>query len=156
TGRIDTINKFTPEELAKPSESAAKPKTEFKWADALAARGAETRLGQALRQLLLEERTQPVSALVLVSDGQQNAGPEPSSVLPLAKDIGVPIYTIGIGSDRQNVNVRISDFVAPARAYPGDKYTATGYLQAQGLAGQTVTVELLSSEATSGGRVDEK
>lgn len=156
TGRIDTINKFTPEELAKPSESAAKPKTEFKWADALAARGAETRLGQALRQLLLEERTQPVSALVLVSDGQQNAGPEPLSVLPLAKDIGVPIYTIGIGSDRQNVNVRISDFVAPARAYPGDKYTATGYLQAQGLAGQTVTVELLSSEATSGGRVDEK
>jgi len=156
TGRVDTISKFSPEELAKPSTSAAKPKTEFKWAEALAARGAETRLGQSLRQLLLEERTQPVSALVLVSDGQQNAGPEPLSVLPLAKDIGVPIYTIGIGSDRQNVNVRISDFVAPARAYPGDKYNATGYLQAQGLAGQTVTVELLSSEATSGGRVDEK
>jgi len=158
TGRVDTLNKFTPEELEQFTQSGGKagPKTEFKWAEALAARGAETRLGQALRQMLLEERTQPVSALVLVSDGQQNAGPEPTSVLPLARDIGIPIYTIGIGSDRQNINVRISDFVAPARAYPGDKYTATGYLQAQGMPGQTVTVELLSSEASTGGRIDEK
>ena len=38
------------------------------------------------------------------------------------------------------------------RAYPGDKYTATGYLQSQGLAGDSVTVELLSSDAAAGAR----
>ena len=43
-----------------------------------------------------------------------------------------------------NPNVRISDFVAPARAYPDDRYTVTGYVQAQGLAGKSVEVELLS------------
>ena len=38
--------------------------------------------------------------------------------------------------------MRVSDLVAPARAYPGDRFQVTGYVQSQGLAGRTVTVEL--------------
>ena len=37
------------------------------------------------------------------------------------------------------------------RAYPGDRYTVTGYLQAQGLAGRLVTVQLLSRDADPAG-----
>ncbi len=37
--------------------------------------------------------------------------------------------------------VRVYDFKAPPRAYPGDRYTVTGFVQGQGLAGQTVEVE---------------
>ncbi len=130
---------------ARPEQRAS----EFKWQEALAPRGPETRLGQALRQILAEERAEPLSGVIVFTDGQQNAGIEPAATLAGAREAGVPLFPIGIGSDRQNVNVRVSDFVVPARAYPGDRYTATGYLQAQGMAGQTVTVELLSSDATS-------
>ncbi len=154
TERLATLKKFDREELADTPEGQAARKTQFKWQDQLAPRGSETRLGQALGQMLTEERTEPLSAMIVITDGQQNAGVEPSAVLAAAREAGVPIFPIGIGTDRQNVNVRVSDFLAPARAYPGDKYTATGYLQAQGLAGQTVTVELLSGDATTG--TDEK
>ncbi len=90
------------------------------------------------------KRTAPVAGIVILSDGQQNAGLDPTVAADLAREAGIPLFPIGIGSNRLPVNVRISDLSAPSRAYPGDRYTVTGYLQAQGLAGKTVTVELLS------------
>ncbi|HEY4310463.1 MAG TPA: vWA domain-containing protein [Pirellulales bacterium] len=147
--RLATLEKLPPEPSTDESKQPAP--IDIKWDEVLAPQGAETRLGQALGQVLAEEHNEPVSGLILFTDGQQNAGIEPASVLSNAREAGIPIFAIGIGSDRQNANVRVSDFVAPARAYPGDKYTATGYLQAQGMAGQTVTVELLASDMPSGG-----
>jgi hypothetical protein len=147
-GRVATLEK-QPADAPAPLGSRDDG---IKWQEAFDPRGAETRLGQALRQVVNEEHSQPVSGVVVFSDGQQNAGIEPASVLAAARDANIAFYTVGIGSDRQTVNVRVSDFLAPARAYPGDKYTATGYLQAQGMAGQTVNVELLSSDAAAGAR----
>ncbi|HEV3023475.1 MAG TPA: vWA domain-containing protein, partial [Pirellulales bacterium] len=119
----------------------------FDWEAGLEPRGTETRLGQALRQWIDAERSSPVAGLVVFSDGQQNAGVDPGAAVPLAREARIPIYTVGLGSLTQPTNVRISDFVAPARAYPGDHYTATGYLQAQGMAGKSVLVELTSRPA---------
>lgn len=130
------------------AESEQKPILD--WETALAPRGAETRLGQALEQWLQADPGAPISGIVVFTDGQQNAGLEPALAVELAREARIPIYPVGLGSLRQPVNVRISDFVAPARAYPGDRYVATGYLQAQGLAGRNVTVELFSRDAASG------
>lgn len=118
------------------------------WASALAPRGTETRLGQSLREVLVTERSAPLSGIVVFTDGGQNAGLGPAAAVQVARDAGVPIFPVGIGSDRQPINVRVSDLVAPARAYPGDSYTVTGYLQSQGLAGRSVVVELVSRDAT--------
>ncbi|HWB00416.1 MAG TPA: vWA domain-containing protein, partial [Pirellulales bacterium] len=120
----------------------------FDWRKALEPRGPETRLGQALREVINNERAAPLSAVVVWTDGQQNAGPDAASVLPLVREVGVPIYAVGIGSTATPQNVRISDFVVPARAYPGDQITVTGYVQAVGMAGRTVTVELLSRQGS--------
>jgi len=136
---------------ADKAASTTVPEKKIDWSEALAPRGVETRLGQTLRQLVNEQQSQPISGIVMITDGGQNAGLEPAAAVALAREAKIPVFAVGIGSDQQPVNVRISDFVAPARAFPGDSYTATGYLQAQGLAGRTVTVELLSREATSGG-----
>ncbi len=106
----------------------------------------ETRLGQALRQLINDERATPVAGIVVFTDGGQNAGVEPAVAAELAREAKIPLFPVGLGSDKQPVNVRVSDLLAPARAYPGDAYTVTGYVQGQGLAGQTVTVELFSRE----------
>ncbi|MGH7193913.1 MAG: VWA domain-containing protein, partial [Candidatus Saccharimonadales bacterium] len=116
--------------------------------EALSPRGAETRLGQALRQWIDAERTSPLSGIVVFTDGQHNAGLDPAVAIAQAREARVPIYTVGIGSLTQPVNVRISDLQAPPLAYPGDRYTVTGFLQAQGLAGKAVTVELESRDAS--------
>jgi hypothetical protein len=120
------------------------------WVKAVAPRGIETRLGQALGQAIHDEQGAPLAGIVVFSDGGQNAGIAPEAILPVAREGKIPIYAVGIGSDRQPANVAVSDLVAPPRAFPGDRYTVTGYLQAQKMAGRTVTVDLLSREAASG------
>jgi hypothetical protein len=153
--RLVTLTKQPAETKPAPrKESPEKP--ELDWEASLAPRGAETRLGQALEQWIEANRGGPISGMVMFTDGQQNAGLEPTTAIELAREARIPIYPVGIGSLKQPVNVRVSDFVAPARAYPGDRYTATGYLQAQGLAGKSVTVELVSRSAAAPGGPNEQ
>jgi hypothetical protein len=118
------------------------------WTLELKPRGTQTQLGQALRQLISDERSAPISGIALFTDGGQNAGVEPSVAIKMAQEAKIPIFPVGVGSDRRPTNVRVSDLLAPARAYPGDSYTVTGYLQSQGFAGQSVTVELLTKPAS--------
>ncbi|HJT30775.1 MAG TPA: vWA domain-containing protein [Pirellulales bacterium] len=143
--RLLSLNKRA-DESTTSSQTADDEKLDFE--EALAPRGAETRLGHALKQWIDAERTSPLSGVVVFTDGQHNAGLDPAAAVEQAREARVPIYAVGIGSLTQPVNVRISDLQSPPRAYPGDRYTVTGFLQAQGLAGKSVTVELESRDAT--------
>jgi hypothetical protein len=154
--RLGTWRKFAPANEAHteagpqpPAADGAPAEPAVAWEQALAPTGRETRLGLALRRVLDEERHQPLSGIVVFSDGQHNAGVDPLEAAQLAARASVPIYTVGLGSDRPPANVRVSDVAAPARAYPGDQYGVTVYVQAQGMAGRTVTVEVLSRPASA-------
>jgi hypothetical protein len=122
------------------------------WREVLQPRGTETRMGEALEQLIRDERNSPIAGIVVISDGGQNAGVSPELAVEMARQARPPlnIHTIGVGSERRPATVRVYDFKAPARAYPGDRYTVTGFVQGQGLAGRTVQVELLSRESQAG------
>lgn len=127
---------------ATPATPQAAPEQKVDWATLLRPRGTETRLGEALRQLVSEQRSQPISGIVLVTDGQQNAGLDPAAAIEAAKQAHIPVYCIGLGSERRPTSVRIDEFAAPLRAYPGDNFSVTADLEAQGLAGQKAVVEL--------------
>jgi hypothetical protein len=122
---------------ANSDESAGEP-----WQAALAPRGFETRLGEALARVLDEEPGGVLAGVVVLSDGANNAGIDPAAAAAALGKAGVPVYPIGIGSDRLPANVRVADLLAPARVFPGDRFSVTGYVQAQEFAGQVVTVEL--------------
>lgn len=112
------------------------------WQSYLKPAGRETRLGQALRQVLAEQRNVPLAGIVLLTDGGQNAGPPAETALELAREANVPIFAVGVGSPERPVNVRVYELEAPERAHPGDPYMVTGFIQAQGLSGQVITAEL--------------
>ncbi len=155
--RMATLNKAAPLN-EKESDSDANDPTKKDvqppdWKNLLAPTGVETRLGQALRQTIQEYRGGTVSAIIVLSDGGQNAGIAPESAVEMAWEAKIPIFAVGLGSDRRPANVAVCDLAVPSRAYPGDRYTVTGYLQAHGLSRQTVTVQVLSRAA---GRSDNK
>ena len=137
-------------EAATDVESSRTADAPLDWNKLLAPVGVETRLGQALRQLIQTQHDAPVSGIVVFSDGGQNAGISPEAAIELAQEAKIPIFTVGLGSDRQPTNVAVCDLAAPARAYPGDRYTVTGYVQAQGMAGRVVTVRLLARSTGDG------
>jgi hypothetical protein len=117
------------------------------WSAELQARGTQTRLGQALGDQLRQYRNAPLAGVVVISDGAQNAGVEPTAAIAAAKAAKVPLYAIGLGSTESPRNVALRDLVVPARAFPGDTLNVTGYLQADGYDGKTVEVELTRRKA---------
>jgi hypothetical protein len=126
-----------------PAESAPAPAPQdIAWDRELAPRGAETRLGDALRWTLDKERDAPLAGIVIVTDGCHNAGITPESLVQSARAAEVPLYPIGMGSEKQPRSLRLVDLEVPPRVYPGDRFTITGYVQAEGLVGRTVRLTL--------------
>ena len=132
-------------DAATPTPPAATPQRDektFDWLTALQPHGTETRLGQALADELRLYHDAPLAGIVVLTDGAQNAGIEPSAAMEAARQAGVPVYAIGFGSATAQRNIALRDLVAPARAFPHDTLNIAGYLQANGYAGQSVDVEL--------------
>ncbi|MEO8494182.1 MAG: vWA domain-containing protein, partial [Planctomycetota bacterium] len=134
-----TETPLSPEAVPTLAEPAA-----VAWPEALAPRGVETRLADAVRYLINRERGGPLAGIVLVTDGGNNAGSDADAAANVARDAGVPLFAIGLGGDERPANVRVVDLEAPPRVYPGDSFGMTGYLQAYGLVGRSVRVELVS------------
>ncbi len=139
-----------PPQFSAPSEDTNETEVaevEIDWRNELTPRGKETRLGEAIRHVVNQQRGNPVAGIVVVSDGQGNAGVHYNVGALAAQDAGIPVSTIAVGGDRPPVNLRVVDLEAPPRVYPGDKFGLKGFVQAFGMAGRTVTVELHSAPA---------
>jgi len=61
------------------------------------ARGNHTDIAKSLKAAVTELRGQPLSALILVSDGQDNGSEDP---VKMAGSIHLPIYTVGVGEKK--------------------------------------------------------
>lgn len=124
------------------------------WQAGLTAQGSETRLGDALLETLRGEPAESLAGVILLSDGGSNAGSEPLRAAARLAEAAVAVHSIGLGSDQLPANVRVADLLAPARVFPGDRFSITGYLQAQGLEGRTARVELLETDAGAATEAD--
>jgi hypothetical protein len=145
------------ERLAVIPLGAATPTVPAAANAALAARGYETRLGEALAAVVDQEPAGVLAGVVVLTDGGDNAGLDPAAAATGLAAAGVAVHPLGLGSERMPANVRVADLVVPARVFPGDRFAVTAYLQGQGLAGQTVRAELSEGPAgdaarTGGGR----
>ena len=117
------------------TETAETP-IEVDWSRELMPNGTSTRLGSAIQFLVNRERGGPIAGIVVITDGRNNAGLEPSRALAAASNANIPIYTVGIGSSETPKNVQIVDIQAPPRVFPGDKFRVKGLIQSFGLAGK--------------------
>jgi hypothetical protein len=146
---------FTKDEVSPQKKLDENLEPQVDWAEQLSPRGVETRIGDNLKYLIDKERGGPIAAVVLFTDGGNNAGSDPKIAATAAGDALIPVYTIGLGSDKRPSNLRVVDLEAPERVYPGDKFTLTGYVQAQNYHRGNVTVELLTSDAEGKGETKE-
>ena len=131
--------------VVAPADSSEQQ--QYDWMEILQPRGAETRVGDALRLELEMPRQGSLSGIVLISDGVENAGSKAVAAAELAQTTGVPVFTVGIGSVEPQRSVLVSDLVAPRRAFPGDLLTVTAHVQGSGFAGRTVQAELTRQPA---------
>lgn len=115
----------------------------------LVADGRATNLGGALRTALDKSRNVEVAAVVFVTDGRRNAGPQAAEIARLLGQRKVPhVFALGVGDPSATQSVQLARFEAPAKVFQRDPFEAKATISAQGYDAVVATVRLL--------RVDDK
>ncbi|NNE38334.1 MAG: hypothetical protein HKN08_08520, partial [Gammaproteobacteria bacterium] len=78
-----------------------------------------TLLGDSVRQVLSMSRSTPLGAIVLVSDGADNAGTLTQDQLAEIAGFNVPVHTIGIGREAIAEDLELQAVSLPGQALPG-------------------------------------
>jgi len=114
----------------------------------LAANGNATRLGDALAGVLRETSTLPLGAVVVFTDGSDNAGSLERSVMAEIRQKKIPVHTVGVGRTEIPRDVELADVTVAERALPGSRLSARVSLRQRGLDGQRARLSV-----REGGRV---
>ena len=77
-----------------------------------------SRIGDTLERVLAESSSLPLGAIVLLSDGADNAGGIDLQTIAGIRRQRIPVHTIGFGREHPEKDVEIADAVVPARALP--------------------------------------
>lgn len=109
--------------------------------------GGGTSIGQALEGVLVRNASDPVSGVVLVSDGVHTLGRDP---LRVARVAPVPVFTVAVGSEDAVADLEIRKVQSNRRAFAGEPLPLRVVLSSSGMAGRTVEVEV-----RAGDRVEE-
>ena len=106
------------------------------------AKGTQTAIGDALASALAEHRGQPLAGVLLLSDGQSNAGEDPRKVAEQAGKQGVPIVALAVGTDQGPSNARLAAIEADPVVFVRDTTEVGVLIEAHGMQGRTGLVTL--------------
>ena len=121
--------------------------------------GEQTRLGEGVRRVIDDLRGSAPAAVVLLSDGINTEGPPLADAANLARRRGVPLFIVGLGSDRPVRDLKLSDLLVDPLVFVDDVVNFQAKLSGNGFAGKKVRLvlreenkprELASLEVTIG------
>ncbi|MCA9036435.1 MAG: hypothetical protein KDA91_14975 [Planctomycetaceae bacterium] len=116
------------------------------------ATGSETRLGESLHQLIGQISGRTLSGVVVLTDGRSNAGIDTSPARVRAERSGTRLITVGVGSQRPQINLWLAGMQSPADVHKGDPFDINVVVQGTGIQNQQVLVRLFQQSAGSDGK----
>lgn len=123
-----------------------------RWQQLLQPLGAETRLGEALHQMIGQLSGRTLSGIVVLTDGRWNAGLDIEAARLRAERSETKLITVGVGSDRPQVNLWLAGMQSPTDVHRGDPFDISVTVQSNGLSEQSGVVELYQQSAGSDGK----
>jgi uncharacterized membrane protein len=109
--------------------------------------GRETSLGSAISeaQKRQEGTSRRMARLVILSDFASNGGSDPLEAARRLKGQGVPVVTVGLGTENAGAvhrDIMLRDIIAAPTVFVKNQGEVKGLLRAPGFANQTLEVEL--------------
>ena len=126
--------------------------TALKWESILQPRGGESRLGEALHQLVGQLSGRTLSGLVVLTDGRSNAGLDAEVARLRAERSDTKLITVGVGSPRAQMNLWVAGMQSPSDVHRGDPFDISVVLQGTGMQQQSGVVRLFQQSAGSAGK----
>jgi hypothetical protein len=111
------------------------------WVDQLEAKSPSTALGDAVRDLLMRKRGQPLAGIFLGTDGASNTGSQALEAARLARAEGVPLYLYGVGITSPR-DIIVANMFTQDVAFVKDELPVTVRVRGQGLRGQSAKMVL--------------
>jgi hypothetical protein len=111
--------------------------------------GPSTRLGDGITQLIEEAAGREIAGIVLLSDGQNNAGLSPAEAARAAAEVSAPIFTVPCGSEAPVRDLSVADVFAPDLVSVGDTVHVSATIELQGYAEVPVEVQLTEEGGTA-------
>ncbi len=121
------------------------------WAELLAPRGRETRLGESTYELLGQLTGRTLSGIVVISDGGMNAGLPLQAAAERAERTATQLIAVGVGNVQPQPNFWITGMQAPSDVHRGDPFDVSVMVQGTGSEQPDVTVRLFQQTAGSDG-----
>jgi hypothetical protein len=150
-----TTSASTRESQGKVSDTASMPLENFAvqtaWQSLLQPKGTETRLGESLYQMIGQVTGKTLSGVVLVTDGQSNAGLNVDSAQQRAERTKTRLITIGVGSQKPRINLWIAGVQSPSDVHQGDPFDLTVHVQATAADQEKGIVRLFQQSADGDG-----
>ena len=111
-------------------------------ADSISLNGAETNISQALKSTKKLFAGGNLQATILVTDGNSTVGSDP---LYDAEDMGVPVFTVGIGDTSEQKDILIRKVLTNELTYTGNRLPMNVTVHSSGFGGEHVQVTLKSN-----------
>lgn len=142
--------------LDEPKEtspaSVSDPASLSQWKSILQPRGAETRLGESLYQMIGQLSGRTLSGIVVVSDGRSNAGLDPEPARTRAERTGTRLITVGTGGQKPQMNLWIAGMQSPTDVHQGDPFDINVTIQGSSSAGLQTMARLFQQSADGDGK----
>ena len=106
------------------------------------AKGTETAIGDAITSALAEHRGQPLAGILLVSDGQSNAGEDPRKAAEAAGKQSLPIVSLAVGTEEGPSNARLAAIEADPIVFVRDSTEVSVLVEGHAMQGRTGIVTL--------------
>ena len=123
-----------------------------KWNSIIQPRGAETRIGESLYQLIGQISGRTLSGVVVISDGRSNTGLDVEPARVRAERSGTRLITVGVGSQKPQMNLWVAGMQSPTDVHQGDPFDITVMLQGTASSGQQATVRLFEQSSDGDGK----
>jgi len=101
-----------------------------------------TRIARSLQDIAAESASLPFGAVVLLSDGAENAGGIDFDTIQRLRQTRIPVHTVGFGKEKLSRDIEVEDFSVPQRTLAGSRIEARIALRQSGLTGETARVTI--------------
>jgi hypothetical protein len=119
--------------------------------DRLSADGASSNVGGALRTAIEHSRAAEIAAIVVLTDGRRNAGPQAAEIARLLGQRRIPhTFLLGIGDPSSTRTVQLTRFEAPAKVFQRDPFELVAVAAASGHEPGSMTARLLRVDEQGG------
>ena len=105
-----------------------------------------THLGGAMKQMMEESASLPIGAVVLLTDGSDNAGGLEADTLGEIRRRRIPIHTVGFGAEQLTKDLEVMELEVPLRALSDSRIGAAISFRHYGYKGQKAKLMVMADD----------